>query len=314
MIVSYCTKCGAELQSETCSNCGAATLPAIVKSGRIASDPWATLGYLSRSDRAGGSTEGSSDAVSAGPAPLRRQLIQGHERTMAKWETWFVMLAFAVPALVGAFAILAEHVSGVADVARFPTYLPHNLVWNMVLGILSYLTIAAIVPVALFLLTRSGQPPSVMGLGRPRFGRDLLPGLGIAAAAFGMEIVILIPFAPLLKSHPGLFNKVPIGHVPSYYVIWGLAISAITAVTEEVFVNGYLITRLYQFGWTPKASLIVSLTLRTSYHIYYGIGFLLTIPLGYFVTRSFQKHRRLNRAIAAHFIFDAVLVTVSILR
>ena len=60
-------------------------------------------------------------------------------------------------------------------------------------------------------------------------------------------------------------------------------------------------------------ALALSLVLRTSYHIYYGIGFLLTVPFGDYVTRSFQKHRRLNRPIAAHFIFDAVLVTISIL-
>ena len=101
--------------------------------------------------------------------------------------------------------------------------------------------------------------------------------------------------------------------MPGYYVIWGIAMSAITAVAEEVLVNGYLITRLGQLGWTPKSALILSLSLRTSYHIYYGIGFLLTVPFGYFVTRSFQKHRRLNRSIAAHFLFDAVLSTIAIL-
>jgi membrane protease YdiL (CAAX protease family) len=58
----------------------------------------------------------------------------------------------------------------------------------------------------------------------------------------------------------------------------------------------------------------LSLILRTSYHVYYGLGFLLTVPFGYFVTRSFQKHRRLTRPIAAHFLFDAILVTISILR
>jgi len=72
-------------------------------------------------------------------------------------------------------------------------------------------------------------------------------------------------------------------------------------------------TRLSQLGWTPTSSLILSLTLRTSYHVYYGVGFILTIPLGYFVTRSFQKHGRLNRAIAAHFIFDAVSFTLGVL-
>jgi membrane protease YdiL (CAAX protease family) len=181
-------------------------------------------------------------------------------------------------------------------------------------GIFAYLPVVAVVPLSLFLLARTGQPPSVMGLSYPRFKRDILPGLGIAAAAFGSEIVILIPLAPLLIHHSSLINSVPIGHVPAYYVIWGLAISATTALTEEVLVNGYLLTRLGQLGWTPRSALILSLVLRTSYHVYYGLGFLLTIPFGFFVTKSFQKHRRLARPIAAHFLFDAILISIAILK
>jgi membrane protease YdiL (CAAX protease family) len=58
---------------------------------------------------------------------------------------------------------------------------------------------------------------------------------------------------------------------------------------------------------------VLSLVLRTSYHIYYGWGFLFTVPLGYFVTRSFQKHHKLSRPIVAHFFYDAILFTISIL-
>jgi uncharacterized protein len=142
---------------------------------------------------------------------------------------------------------------------------------------------------------------------------DIGPGIGLAALSYATEIVVLIPLSPLLVDHKSLIVSPVIGTVPDYYVIYGLFISAVTAITEEVLVNGYLLTRLEQLGWSPKVALGLSLVLRTSYHIYYGIGFLLTIPFGYYVTRSFQKHRRLNRSIAAHFIFDAVLITISIL-
>ena len=120
--------------------------------------------------------------------------------------------------------------------------------------------------------------------------------------------------SPFMVNHRSLFVSVATQHVPKYYVIWGLVISAVTAVTEEVLVNGYLITRLGQLGWTPRKSLILSLILRTSYHVYYGIGFILTVPFGFFVTRSFQKHHKLNRPIVAHFLFDAILISISILR
>jgi membrane protease YdiL (CAAX protease family) len=97
-------------------------------------------------------------------------------------------------------------------------------------------------------------------------------------------------------------------------VVYGIAISATTAVAEEVLVNGYLLVRLEQLGWSPQRALILSLILRTSYHVYYGIGFIFTVPFGYFVTRSFQKRRRLTRPIMAHFLFDAILITIAVLR
>jgi hypothetical protein len=49
------------------------------------------------------------------------------------------------------------------------------------------------------------------------------------------------------------------------------------------------LTRLEQFGWSQGRALAFSLTLRTSYHVYYGLSFFAAIPFGYFFTRSFQK-------------------------
>jgi membrane protease YdiL (CAAX protease family) len=247
--------------------------------------------------------------------PLRTPLVlaEGPGRTSLVWETRFVMLAFLLPGVMAAVLLFAQHVAGVGTVTRFPVIVQGQPITNMILGILDYLPVAAVVPLALYLLTRTGQPPSALGIGFPTLRGDILPGLGLAAASFGSEIVILIPLAPLVAHYKWLINSVPVGHVPAYYVIWGIAIAITTSIAEEVLVNGYLITRLGQFGWTPKSALILSLILRTSYHVYYGVGFLLTIPFGYFVTKSFQKHRRLSRSITAHFLFDAILVTIAIL-
>jgi membrane protease YdiL (CAAX protease family) len=241
-------------------------------------------------------------------------LPQGEARRSLVWETRFVMWAFLFPAVMGAVIVLVQHVEEVGNITRFSVIVHGHPVTNLVLGIFDYLAVAAIVPLAIFLLNRTGQSPAVMGLGVPHFKRDIWPGLGLAAGAFATEVVILIPFASFMKHHSSLATSVGVGNVPKYYVIGGLAMSAITAVAEEVLVNGYLITRLGQLGWTPRKSLILSLILRTSYHVYYGLGFLLTIPFGYFVTRSFQKHHKLNRPIMAHFLYDAVLITIAILK
>ncbi len=240
-------------------------------------------------------------------------LSDGPARGHLVWETRFVMVSFLLPAVASAIVLFAQHVSGVGNITRFPVIIAGHPVTNLVVGILSYLSVAAVVPLALLLLTRTGQPPRVLGLGLPSWRQDIWPGIGLAAASFGAEIPVAIVLSPVLAHDATLVNRVSIGHVPGYYVIWGIAMSAITAIAEEVLVNGYLITRLGQLGWTPRSALLLSLTLRTSYHIYYGLGFVLTIPFGYFVTRSFQKHRRLNRSIAAHFTFDAVLTTIAIL-
>jgi membrane protease YdiL (CAAX protease family) len=246
------------------------------------------------------------------PTPAVVEL-QPTTRKVLVWETRFVMLAFLFPAVMSAVVALAQHVNGVGTLTRFPVLLQHNQVGNLVIGIFAYLPVAAVVPLALHLLTRTGQPPQRIGLVRPTIRRDLWPALGLGAAAFGGEIVLAIILTPLLSHHPALLSKTAVGHVPAYYVIYGIAISATTAVAEEVLVSGYLLTRLEQLGWSPQRALILSLILRTSYHVYYGIGFIFTVPFGYFVTRSFQKNRRLIRPILAHFLFDAILITIAIL-
>jgi uncharacterized protein len=236
-------------------------------------------------------------------APSRKSLV---------FETWFVIAAFLVPAVGGAIVPLVENASGVSDINRFPTFVSDPLV-NMILGMIEYVGLGAVVPIALLLLTRTGNSPRTIGLGIPSFIADIWPGIGLAVLSYAAEFVVLIPFAAILKNHKNLIVSPTIGTVPHYYVIYGIFISAVTSITEEVIVNGYLLTRLEQLGWNPRTALVLSLTLRTSYHIYYGVGFLLTVPFGYLVTRSFQKRRRINRAIAAHFIYDSVLFTLSIL-
>jgi uncharacterized protein len=237
-------------------------------------------------------------------APTRRDLV---------WETRFVMVAFLLPGIAGAVVALAEHVNGVGSVTRFPVYISGHPLANMFVGMLAYLPTACVVPLALFLLNRTGDSPTRLGLGVPRLTKDIIPAFGLIGASFGAELVVLIPLAPLLVSHSSLATNTALGHVPGYYVIWGLMISATTAIAEEVLMNGYLITRLHQFGWTPTSALLLGIILRTSYHIYYGIGFVATVPFAYFMTRSFQKNGRLTRTILAHFLFDAILLTISIL-
>jgi membrane protease YdiL (CAAX protease family) len=226
-------------------------------------------------------------------------------------ETWFVMLAFLVPGVLNAVDALTTR-GGRATTATFGSYAANPL-GNLILGILNYVTVAALVPIALLLLSRTGQGPATLGLGRPRWRADVWPALGLAAAGYGLTLAASLALSGLLGRNSKLIVQASVGHVPAYYVIYGIAISMITAVAEETLVSAYLLTRLEQLGWRPRRALVLSLILRTSYHVYYGLGFLLTIPFGYLFTRSFQKRRRLLRPIFGHFLYDAVMITIAVL-
>ena len=252
-------------------------------------------------------------AVAPGPSEPVEVKIEPATRRSLVWETRFVLAAFLVPAIGSAIVPLVQNAEGVSDINRFPVFVKGEPLTNMILGMVGYIGIAAVVPLALFLLARSGQRPSSIGLGLPSWSLDIWPGLGLAALSYVSEIAVLIPLSPLITHAQHYVASPVVGQVPHYYVIYGIFISAVTSVTEEVIVNGYLLVRLEQLGWGPRKALALSLVLRMSYHIYYGFGVFLLLPFGYFVTRSFQKHRRLNRPIMAHFIYDAVLITVSIL-
>lgn len=237
-------------------------------------------------------------------APGRRTLF---------WETWFVQLAFLLPSVVSAIDMLAAHLTGAGSLNFFPQVIRGHPVENLILGGLSYLPVGAMVPLALLLLARTGQRPAFLGLGDRQWPRDLLPGLGIAAAGYGTTFALSAVLSPLLASQHGLISQLTIGRVPVYYLAYGFLVAAVTAISEETLVNGYLLTRLDQLGWRPGRALLFSLALRTSYHLYYGLGLVFTIPFGLYATLSFQRRRRLGRPIFAHFLYDAGLITLSVL-
>lgn len=228
------------------------------------------------------------------------------------WETVFVVVAFALPGFAGAVEILAKHVGGVSDLNEFNLPLPHNPAASLFILLLGYLTTALLAPIALLLLARTGQPPAALGLQRRGFRRDSASAVGLLAGVWLLNLMVILPLSPLLNNKH-LTNTATNTHVPAYFVIYALFVSAVTAINEEVVVNGYFMTRLSQRGWSPWRAFALSLAVRTSYHAYYGIGLIGTIPLGYLATRSFQKRQRLNRPILLHFINDAILLTIAVL-
>ncbi|MGH3300605.1 MAG: lysostaphin resistance A-like protein [Streptosporangiaceae bacterium] len=225
-------------------------------------------------------------------------------------ETWVVMLAMLTPWLISAIVVLGSHLATGASLTQLPTFDRHQPAVNIILGLLSYVPAVAVVPLALVLLARTGQRPADLGLTTAGWP-DIGAGVGLAAGALGCELVLAVLFSPI--AHSRLANTTGPLHVPAYYLLFGLSQSLLTSVAEETAVNGYLLTRLGQLGWSPAAAFWLSLALRTSYHAYYGIGLVFTLPFGFLVTRSFQKHRKLSRPILAHFLYDSTVFLISIL-
>jgi membrane protease YdiL (CAAX protease family) len=228
------------------------------------------------------------------------------------WETIFVVTAFALPGVADAVDILARHLGGVSDLNEFPLPLPHDPLASLFILLTVYLTTALVVPIALLSLARTGQPPAALGLTRSNLPSDAVGAVGLWAGVWVANSVIIAPLSYVL-SNKHLTNTATNSHVPAYFIIYGLVVSATTAINEEVVVNGYFMTRLAQRGWSPNSSLALSLAVRTSYHAYYGIGLIATVPLGYIVTRSFQKRGRLARPILTHFLYDAILFIIAVL-
>jgi Type II CAAX prenyl endopeptidase Rce1-like len=227
-------------------------------------------------------------------------------------ETIAMAVAFVLPATVTAVAVFARHVAGVANLDEFKLPLPGNLSGSLALMVVLYLSTAVFTPVALLLLARTGQWPRTMGLSGGSLLRDGLPAVGLLIGTWLSTAVIALPLAGILNND-SLTNQQHNTHVPAYFIVYAIVVSATTAINEEVIVNGFVMTRLSQLGWRPWPALALSLALRTSYHAYYGIGLIATVPFGYWATRSFQKHRRLGRPIIAHFLNDAVILTAAVL-
>jgi membrane protease YdiL (CAAX protease family) len=168
---------------------------------------------------------------------------------------------------------------------------------------------AGLVPVALvlYLLYRSGESPADIGLDTRRPRRDGLLGLGLAAA------IGLPGFGLYLAAHAlGANLSVVATDLPAFW--WRtpvLVLSAFqNAALEEVLVVGYLLRRLDQLdqlGLRVLPALLVSATLRGSYHLYQGLGgFFGNLVMGLIFGGLYLRTRRLAPLIIAHTTIDAV--------
>jgi membrane protease YdiL (CAAX protease family) len=159
-------------------------------------------------------------------------------------------------------------------------------------------------PVALvfYLLARSGESPSDLGLDTSRPGSDLARGAALAAIIGGLGLGLY-----LTAYHLGIsLNVVPENLPAVWWRIPVLILDAIqNGVLEEILVLGYLLRRLDQLGWSPAAAIVTAALLRGSYHLYQGFGgFIGNAAMGLVFGVLYRRWGRLAPFIVAHALID----------
>lgn len=155
----------------------------------------------------------------------------------------------------------------------------------------------------LYLMARSGEPPSVIGLDGSQPARDLARGAVIAAVIGGAGLGLY-----LAAFHLGVsLNVVPEALPAVWWRIPVLLLSAVqNGLLEEVLVIGYLLLRLDQLGWAPAAAIACSALLRGTYHLYQGLGgFAGNAAMGVIFALLYLRWRRVMPLIVAHSLIDA---------
>ena len=83
--------------------------------------------------------------------------------------------------------------------------------------------------------------------------------------------------------------------------------AAQNAISEEVIMIGYLLSRLDRLGMRPSRAIVLSAVIRGSYHLYQGIGaFFGNAAMGVLFGIFYRRYGRVTPLIVAHTLIDAV--------
>jgi membrane protease YdiL (CAAX protease family) len=181
---------------------------------------------------------------------------------------------------------------------------PGRPLLDLVLQLVSVAEGLAPVALVFYLLARSGESPSDMGLDASQPGRDAAWGALIAAVIGGTGLAL-----SLTAFHLGISLTVVPENLPAVW--WRIPILILNAaqdgILEEVLVIGYLLRRLDQLGWTPWRAIVFSALLRGSYHLYQGFGgFLGNAVMGVIFGYLYRRWGRITPLVIAHTLIDSV--------
>jgi membrane protease YdiL (CAAX protease family) len=230
-------------------------------------------------------------------------------RRLLSWEI-FVVFAVSLGAsglnalieLIGSLtapqALRQQHALLVGTLA------PGRPLLDLILQLVGVAQGLAPVALVIYLMARSGETPSDMGLDASQPARDAVRGAALAALIGGTGLALYLTAYKLGIS----LNVVP-EDLPALW--WRIPVLILNAaqngILEEVLVIGYLLRRLDQLGWTPWRAILFAAVLRGSYHLYQGFGgFLGNAAMGVVFGFLYRRWGRVTPLVVAHTLIDTV--------
>ena len=163
-----------------------------------------------------------------------------------------------------------------------------------------------LLPVALvlYLVRRSSDTWSTIGLRLDRLPRDVLLGAGAAAAVGGIGLAGYL----LAREAGASLTLVPTTLPDVWWRIPVLVLASFAnAMLEEVVLVGYLGSRVRRLGGSAAVAIGISALVRGFYHLYQGLsGFLGNFVMGAIFATYFQRTGRVVPLIVAHTVIDVV--------
>jgi membrane protease YdiL (CAAX protease family) len=237
----------------------------------------------------------------AGLPPLTRRLLG-----------WEIVVVFAVSlgrsGLLAAISLIgsltAHKALGRQQALLVGSMAPGRPLLDLSLQLASILVSLAPVALVFYLLARSGESPSAIGLDTTRPASDVARGAVLAAVIGGLGLGLY-----LAAFHLGVNLNVVPENLPAVW--WRTPVLILDAlqngILEEIVVLAYLLRRLDQLDWSPAGAIALSAVLRGSYHLYQGLGgFLGNAAMGVVFAILYRKWGRVTPFIIAHGLIDAV--------
>lgn len=235
--------------------------------------------------------------------------LKWRERVLLRWEIVAVFAVSLGASGVYAFVSLIGSLTARQSLASQQVTLngsqaPGRPVLDLFLQLVSLASGAAPVILAFYLLARSGDGAKSIGVDRTQPLRDFLRGAALAALIGGSGLGLYF-----IAYKSGIAVNIVAENLPNIW--WRFPVLVLSALQngllEEVLVTGYLLTRLRQLGVHPWIAVLISATLRGSYHLYQGFGgFAGNAVMGLIFGTLFLRWRRVLPMIIAHTLIDGV--------